>query len=100
MFAVHPKMAKRWAAHTKDIKSLPDRVGENAYSSPWTDISWNRTWAPDEKPEVFRDHEVDETAGGPEDPEDRDDDPVRNSIDSWMEQTRLWDFFAAAKGAK
>lgn len=29
MFATDPKMAKRWAAHTSDIKSLPDQVGED-----------------------------------------------------------------------
>lgn len=26
MFWKHPKMAKRWAAHTKSIKRLPARV--------------------------------------------------------------------------
>ena len=26
MFANHPKMAKRWAAETKDFKGLPARV--------------------------------------------------------------------------
>lgn len=26
MFSQHPQMAKRWAAHTPDIKSLPERV--------------------------------------------------------------------------
>lgn len=25
MFANHPKMAKRWAKHTKSIKKLPNR---------------------------------------------------------------------------
>lgn len=25
MFAQHPKIAKRWAAETKDIKGLPER---------------------------------------------------------------------------
>lgn len=29
MFATDPKMAKRWADHTSDIKSLPDHVGED-----------------------------------------------------------------------
>ena len=28
MFANHPEMAKRWAAHTKSIKSLPDSVAK------------------------------------------------------------------------
>ena len=26
MFARHPKIAKRWAKHTKNIKSLPKKV--------------------------------------------------------------------------
>lgn len=26
MFAKHPKIAKRWAAHTKSIKALPARA--------------------------------------------------------------------------
>jgi hypothetical protein len=26
MFAKHPKMAKRWAKHTPDIKDLPEHV--------------------------------------------------------------------------
>lgn len=25
MFKFHPKMAKRWAAHTRSIKKLPNR---------------------------------------------------------------------------
>lgn len=29
MFATDPKMAKRWAEHTKDFKTLPDRVGDD-----------------------------------------------------------------------
>jgi hypothetical protein len=29
MFATDPKMAKRWADHTSDIKSLPDHVGDD-----------------------------------------------------------------------
>lgn len=29
MFAAEPKMAKRWAKHTKDFKTLPDRVGDD-----------------------------------------------------------------------
>ena len=28
MFATHPEIAKRWADHTPDIKSLPERVGK------------------------------------------------------------------------
>ena len=29
MFAAEPKMAKRWAKHTKDFKTLPERVGDD-----------------------------------------------------------------------
>lgn len=29
MFANHPRMAKRWAEHTPDIKSLPERVSKS-----------------------------------------------------------------------
>lgn len=25
MFATHPKMAKKWASHTKSVKDLPDK---------------------------------------------------------------------------
>jgi hypothetical protein len=33
MFARHPKMAKKWAKHTKDIGSLPDKKSESAVPS-------------------------------------------------------------------
>jgi phosphopantetheinyl transferase (holo-ACP synthase) len=29
MFSKHPEMAKRWAAHTASIKSLPQHVKEH-----------------------------------------------------------------------
>lgn len=31
MFAKHPKIAKRWAEHTPDIKSLPEKVEKSAF---------------------------------------------------------------------
>lgn len=34
MFARHPKIAKRWAKHTKDIKSLPKKVSEHMHKMP------------------------------------------------------------------
>jgi len=33
MFANHPKMAERWAHHTKDISALPERVGSKEKQS-------------------------------------------------------------------
>jgi hypothetical protein len=32
MFATHPKMAKRWAEHTPDIKALPEHAEQEKKS--------------------------------------------------------------------
>ena len=55
MFATHPQMARRWAAHTPKGKKLPKRVGESGgadqYSTvTWEDMPWTKTWAPNERP--------------------------------------------------
>lgn len=33
MFSQHPKMAKRWAKETPDIKSLPEHKSKKKYGS-------------------------------------------------------------------
>lgn len=44
LFATKPKMAKRWAKHTKNIKGLPEKVTKEGKYSLRLDHILNEPW--------------------------------------------------------